>query len=58
MIVVGKHRDLEIHLNDSQHDDNDKEEKGNIEGKSPIEIFVTRWIKLVTDTTTSSNTSI
>ena len=47
-----------FYLNDSQHDDNDKKEESNIEGKSPIEIFVTRWIKFVTNTTTSSNTSI
>ena len=50
--------DSGFYLNDSQHDDNDKEEESNIECKSPIEIFVTRWIKLVTNTTTSSNTSI
>ena len=60
MIVIGHDRlgHSDFYLNDSQHDDNDKEEESDIESESPIKIFITRWVKFVTNTTTSSNTSI
>ena len=58
MIVVGKHRDLEIHLNDSQHDDNDKEEKCNVKSKSPVKVLISWGVQFITDTASGSYSGI
>ena len=49
---------LIFYLNDSEHNDNDKEEKRDIKSESEVKVLISRRLKFVTDSTTGSNTCI
>ena len=49
---------MDSYLNDGEHNDNDKEEEGDVKSKSEVKVLVSRRLKFITDSTTGSDTCV